>query len=103
LKNRLESLLELYEKDPSDSFLIYGIALEYISLKELDKAEEYLKNLLEKDPAYVPGFMQLGRILENKNKIKEAKTIYIKGIEAAKKSGDRKSANEMEDFLDDLN
>ena len=103
MKNRLESLLELHEKDPSDSFLIYGIALEYISQNDLDKAEEYLRNLLEKDPAYVPGFMQLGRVLENKDKMKEAKTIYTEGIKAAKKSGDRKSANEMEDFLDDLN
>jgi Tfp pilus assembly protein PilF len=103
VKNRLESLLTLYKNDPSDSFLMYGIALEYISLNELDKAEEYLKNLLEKDPSYIPGYMQLGRVLENQNKTDEAKTVYIKGIKTAKNSRDKKSANEMEGFLDDLN
>lgn len=103
MKNRLESLLELYKKDPLDSFLIYGIALEYISLNDFQKAEEYLRNLLKSDPAYVPGFMQLGRVLENQNKLEQAKAIYNEGINAANKSGDRKSAKEMEEFLDELN
>ncbi len=102
MKNRLESLLELYKKDPTDSFLNYGIALEYMSAGDYEKAEHFLKKLLEGDPAYVPAYMQYAQLREKQNRIEEAKQIYNKGIKAAQNSNDQKSANEMQEFLDEL-
>ena len=102
MKNRLGALLNLYEKDPKDSFTIYGIGLEYLSLKDFSTAEKYFDILLETNPDYVPGYMQLAQLKEKLNKINEAKTIYRKGIEKAMAVGDRKSCTEMEEFLDEL-
>ena len=102
MKNRLEALLDFYKKDSKDSFTIYGIALEYLSLKDYANAEIYFRILLETDPSYVPGYMQFAQLKEKLNQINEAKSIYRKGIEKAKATGDRKFAIEMEEFLNGL-
>ena len=100
--NRLESLLELHVKNPTDSFVMYGIALEYISIKDYAKAEEYCLKLLETDPKYVPVYIQYAKLKEKINNIDDAKKLYLKGIEIAKEVGDKHAAKEMEDFLDEL-
>lgn len=102
MSERLNGLLELHKKEPDDSFLIYGIALEYISLGNFEEAENYLENLLQKDPKYVPGYMQLAMLKEKQEKIEDAKRIYKKGIVTAKETGDLHAAKEMEGFLDEL-
>ncbi len=100
--NRLSSLLELHKKDPSDSFVIYGIALEYISANDYQKAEEYLSFLLKNDPKYVPAYMQYAILKEKTNEIEEAKRIYREGIIIAKELNELKAAREMEEFLSEL-
>ena len=102
MKNRLESLLALLEKDRKDSFIIYGIALEYKSLKEFKEAEKYFSLLLESNPDYVPTYMQYAQLKERLNQLDEAKEIYRQGVIKAKEAGDKRSAVEMEEFLNDL-
>lgn len=102
MADRLSSLLELYEKDPKDSFVAYGIALEYISSENSEKAEEYLTSILQSNPEYVPAYMQLAQIKEKLNSFDEAADFYRKGIKAAKEQGDRHAAKEMEGFLNEL-
>lgn len=102
MSSRLEGLLKLYEKEPDEPFISYGIALEYISLKEFQKAEEFLSQTIEKDPGYTAAYMQYALLKTDLNKTDEAKQLFKKGIEAAYKSGDKRSAKEMEDFLEDL-
>ncbi|MFO7446893.1 MAG: hypothetical protein R6W90_11035 [Ignavibacteriaceae bacterium] len=101
-KDRLESLLAIYKKDPGDSFIKYGIALEYLSRKDNLKAEEFFQMILKDDPSYIPAYMQYGIYHSNQNNIDKAKDLFKKGIEIAKKAGDKHAAKEMEDFLDEL-
>lgn len=103
MNNRLDSLFKLLEKEPDDSFILYGIALEYKSLKNFKKAEEYLLKVLEVESDYVPAYMQYAQLKEDQNEIEKAKELYKKGIEYAITKGDKHSAKEMEEFLDDLN
>lgn len=102
MSDRLEALLNFFEKDPHDTFTIYGIALEFLSNKKYDKAEEYLTLLLKEDPDYVPAYMQYGQLASTLGRIDEARTLFNNGIIAANKSGDKRSAKEMEEFLDEL-
>jgi Tfp pilus assembly protein PilF len=102
MPDRLDALLAFYEKDPNDSFVIYGLALEYISRKEFDKGEEYLQILIKNDPKYVPAYMQYARLKENQNLIDDAKKLYRMGINAAKQIGDKEAVKEMEEFLNEL-
>jgi len=102
MNDRLNGLLELYKKDSNDSFLIYGIALEYKSKKKYKEAEDYFKTLLSKYPNYVPAYMQYALLKEEMNDISKAIEIYTEGIKTAKLNGDKHAAKEMEDFLDEL-
>ncbi len=102
MNKRLEGLLEFYKKDPNDPFTLYGLALEYMSDQQFDAAEKYFRQLLDSEPDYVPGYLQYAQLKEKQDKINEAKELYIRGIETANKTGDNKSAKEMEDFLSDL-
>ncbi len=102
MSDRLKSLFELYKKDPNDSFVSYGIALEYISAANYDEAEKFLTDIVSNDPDYVPAYMQLARVKENLNKIEEAKDTYKKGIEVAKNNNELRTASEMEEFLSEL-
>jgi Tfp pilus assembly protein PilF len=102
MSSRLVSLLEMLEKEPDDSFLMYAVALEYISAGDLYEAEKFLKKLIAADPGYTAAYMQYAQLKEKQDKIDEAKELYKKGIDAANKAGDKKTAKEMEDFLNDL-
>ena len=102
MSDRLKSLLELYNKDPNDSFVTYGIALEHISAGNYEQAEMYLTSLIERDPDYVPAYMQLARVKENLDRIEEAKEVYRTGIEVARKNNELRTATEMEEFLSEL-
>lgn len=102
MNKRLEGLLGFYEKDPNDPFVLYGLALEYMSENQYQEADSFFMKLLEQNPDYVAGYLQYAMLKEKENKIDEAKELYSKGIIAARKAGDNKSANEMEDFLNEL-
>lgn len=102
MNNRLAALLNLQKKDPNDSFLQYGIALEYMSVKNYKEAEKYFKILLSRDPKYVPAYMQYALLKANQNEIEDAKDLYKQGIKIAKESGEIHAAKEMEEFLDEL-
>ena len=102
MNSRLDSLLKLLEKEPEDSFLIYGVALEYMSANKLEEAENYFTKLIKLDPGYVASYMQYAALKEKQNKIDEAKELYKQGIEIARKAGDNHAAKEMEGFLDEL-
>jgi len=102
MNDRLSGLLELYKKDPYDSFLIYGIALEYKSKKNYSESENYFKILIKKDPDYVPAYMQFAILKEETNEISRAKELYTEGIKIAKQKGETHAAQEMEEFLDEL-
>ncbi len=102
MNDRLEALLKLLEKEPEDSFVLYGIALEHLSQKKFLDAEEYLKKVLAQDENYIPAYMQLALLKSNLNKVEEAKQLFINGIMKAKEAGDKRAAAEMEDFLNEL-
>ena len=44
--DRLGKLKNLLEKNPANSFALYGIAMEYRSCGELERASRYFKELL---------------------------------------------------------
>jgi len=79
---RLVKLFEFLSQNPSDVFLKYAIALEFVKIGELEKATHFFNDLLENSPDYLPTYYQAGKFYEN---IDEAKAIdiYKKGIELA--------------------
>ena len=82
-----------------DGFLRYCVAMEYRSEGNSAKAAECFRELLRCNPDYVPGYMQLGQLLNLLGCEDEARTVYRTGITVAQKKGDTHAAGEMSGFL----
>lgn len=100
--SRLEQMLSFLEQDPNDSFSRYAVALEYMSLKEYNRAEEYLSELRRRDPDYVATYYQLGQVHTALEEWEKAEEIYNAGIMAGRKAGDLHAVSELQAALDEL-
>ncbi len=102
MMSRLQKLLELYEKDPSDAFIRYGIALEYSSLQQHDSAAEWFERLRSDTPDYLPTYYMLGGLYAKLGKPNMARTIYEEGISTAQRANDMHTLSEIRAAIDEL-
>jgi tetratricopeptide (TPR) repeat protein len=102
MEKRLETLIKLLKNDPDDTFTLYAIALEYISLKEHESAIKYLRMVIKHDEKYIAAYQQLGYVHSITNKKNEAAETYEKGFEIAKLTGDKHAADTFARFLIEL-
>ncbi len=100
--DRLFQLEELLKEDPHDSFLQYGIALEYAKKGEVPEAISRIEKLLSEKPNYLGAYYQLGQYYEVENNNEEAIEIYKRGIILAQKVGNTKTKNELREALQAL-
>ena len=100
--DRLSQLEELLKEDPIDSFLQYGIALEYAKKGNVDEAITRIEKLLSEKPDYLGAYYQLGQYYEVMKRDADAIDIYEKGILLAKKVGNMKTMNELREALQQL-
>lgn len=99
---RLQKLTEMLEQQPNDPFLTYAIAMEYLGMSDLHRAEQQFKAVLLIDPNHLAAHYQLGVLLPNLNKDAEAITLLEKGLILAQQKGDLKTKNEFRSALDEL-
>ena len=92
---RMHKLRQMLEKTPDDTFLLYAIALEHKKLSDFPQALEYLKRVLEKDPAYVVAHHQTGLVHELAGDLESARKSYRDGMAAAERKGDLHAKEEM--------
>ena len=96
--NQIEALLA---DDPQDSFLRYGLAMEYVSAGDETTAAELLIKVAN-DSAYVPAFLQAGQVLSRLNRFDEASEVLRNGIRTAKEQGNSHAEGEMAGLLSSL-
>ena len=99
---RMRQLQQLLERQPNDTFLLYGMALEYKNAKDLPRAIEWLDRVLALDPAYSYAYHQKGQTYEQMGDFESAKRVYREGIQAAQKAGDAHAAGEIQGALEML-
>jgi len=97
MKSRIEQLQEFLKDDINDSFLKYGLALEYVRVKENDTAKDCFLKLIKEDKNYLASYYQLGKLYESQNEVEKAMGIYKNGIEIAKKIEDAKTLLELQE------
>lgn len=102
MNSRLDELLDKYDENPMDPDIIYSIVKEYLKQNLDDEAEEFLKDLIKKDPKYVQAYITYGNLKENNNEIEDAGYYYRTGLKVAKELNDTKSIRILEDYLDEL-
>ena len=96
---RLAQLLTMLDAEPKDSFLRYGVAMEYARAGQHDTAIREFGTLLSHDPGYVAALFMCGRSHEALGQIAQARAQYEQGIAMANKTGDSHAAAEMAEAL----
>jgi tetratricopeptide (TPR) repeat protein len=100
--DRLSQLEELLKEDPHDSFLQYGIALEYAKKGEVPQAISRIEKLLSEKPDYLGAYYQLGQYYEAEGNTEKAIVIYNRGIILAQKIRNMKTMNELREALQQI-
>jgi Tfp pilus assembly protein PilF len=81
---------------PRDGALLrYSLGLEHLKAGDKDKAVQYLRDAVERDPLYSAAWKVLGKTLAELGRNDEALVAYEQGIAAAQKKGDRQAEKEM--------
>jgi len=101
-KTRKQQLEAMLSDDPGDSFLRYGLALEFVSEGNDREALNHFQALLQADPNYIPGYHQSGLALVRLGRTDEAGNMLRQGIEVARRQGELHAAEEMGGLLESI-
>jgi len=102
LMDRAQMLKEILVQDPDNSFARYGLAMEYSRDGEVAAALTEFNLLLEKNPAYFPGYQMAAQMLVSVERAEEARPYLERGISEAQRAGNQHAASEMTALLDDI-
>jgi tetratricopeptide (TPR) repeat protein len=99
---RIETIKRLLIEEPSDTFLLYALATEYIAENEDKKAMEILETLVNSNPEYEASYYHLGKLYQRMELKDKALIIYEEGIEVSKKLKNFKNVSEIQHAIDEL-
>lgn len=99
---RIESLKRMLERNPNDTRIRFGLAMEYERLGRWEDAATELTSYLANADDEGNGWGRLGRALTEMGRDEEAREAYRRGVEAANRHGHPSMASELEDALDSL-
>lgn len=97
--NRLEMLKTMVAQNPQESFLRYGLAMEYRNAGDLETAVTEFRAVIAANPDYVAAYFHGGQTLERLGHVEEARALYQSGIEASRRTGDAHARSELEGAL----
>jgi len=100
--SRLESLKSLVAQDPNNSFVRYGLAMEYAKEAQYDEAVKEFEAVLEGNSQYAAAYYHGGQTLEKMGKIEDARSMYERGIKVTMQTGDLHTRSELQAALDIL-
>lgn len=101
-KSRREMLEEMLAADPNDTFLRYGLALEFARESQPHEAIARLRALIADEPNYVPAYFQAAQILLKEGENQRAAELLRSGIAAAQAQSNLHAAQEMTALLAQL-
>jgi Tfp pilus assembly protein PilF len=101
-KSRREVLEQFVAAQPDDAFSRYGLALDYMNSGDDTTAEFHFRELLQRNPGYVPAYLMFGQLLARQSRPDDARSVLSQGIAAAQKAGNQHALSEMESLLAEL-
>ncbi|MEJ7738544.1 MAG: tetratricopeptide repeat protein [Chitinophagaceae bacterium] len=100
--NRIDTIRELLNDCPDDSFLQHALALEYIKTGNEEDARVLFEQILNREAGYIGSYYHLAKLLERTGQTAEAVRVYEKGMAASKQAGDNHAYNELQSAYEDL-
>lgn len=103
MSNKTIQLLKHFlEKDPSDSFTRFALAMEYNKAGFKQEAEQTYLELIANDPNYVGTYYHLGMIYSLTGDKEKARRVFEDGIQVATQANDNHAASELRQALMEL-
>ena len=98
----IPDLERLLAAEPSDPFLLYGMAQELAKAGRHGDALAWYDRCLAAEPAYCYAYFHKARTLEALGLVPDAIATLRAGAAVAKKAGDNHAAAEIAAYLDEL-
>ena len=98
-KSRREMLEEMLASDPQDTFLRYGLAMEFAREGQPQESVARLRALIADQPNYIPAYFQSAQILAKEGDTAAAAELLRRGIASAQAQGEPHAAEEMSALL----
>lgn len=86
-QSRIEIFKQMFESEPDNTMVIFGLAKEYEKLGETKEVIALLENYLAKTDDEGNAYGMLAKAYEQAGERDKAKETYERGIEAATKHG----------------
>lgn len=102
MSDRLQEILSLFQTFPNDPFVQYGLAMEYKTLGQLEKAAQIFSQLQARQPEYVAQYLMHGNVLCALKKFVDAREVYQKGQEVAQHAQNFHALSELTQALENL-
>jgi|ERR1051326_4694556 tetratricopeptide (TPR) repeat protein len=100
--DRIQLLTEFLQHNPGDAFARYGLAMEYSNAGKTEQALAEFNQLLELHPDYTNGYFMAAQVLDRNHRTPEARQMLERGIEAARRTGNKHALSEMTGMLEEL-
>jgi tetratricopeptide (TPR) repeat protein len=99
VSEKLQKLQQMLERQPNDTFLLYGIAMEHKKSSDWKTAIEFFDRAIQSDINYCYAYFQKGQVNELAGDMEAAKRAYQDGIVAAGRAGDQHALGEIQGAL----
>ena len=94
----ISSLEKLIGTARDGALLRYSLGAEYLKTGDKARAIEQLREAVQRDPDYSAAWKLLGKALAENDEAAQALDAWTRGIEAARRKGDRQAEKEMNVF-----
>lgn len=99
VSDKLQKLQDMLQKQPNDTFLLYGIAMEHKKTGDWKTAIEFFDRAIRSDVNYCYAYFQKGQVNELAGDVEAAKRAYREGIVAAGRAADQHALGEIQGAL----
>jgi len=98
----VEQLERLLEADPTDTFVLYGLAQAHAKEGRHAEALGFYDRVIEVDPHYCYAYFHKARSLEAMGEAAGAVATLRAGLEASREAGDAQAISEIGGYLESL-
>ena len=96
---RIAQLEKVLAARPDEPFARYALALEHRSRGDLATAASALQELVKRTANYVPAYLMLGQVLQQQDRLEEARAALAAGQSQARDKGDSHALSELTSAL----
>lgn len=100
--SRLQKLKQMLEADPSDSFLLHAIGMEYLGLNQLEDAENHFRKCIELDSVYFPSIYQLALLLYKRGENTKALSLLEAALPLLSQQNKQRDLREFQSLINEI-